>query len=376
MATTWEISFQAVEQESAAAAGLMNLCAFLAPDDIPLSMLRDDAKDLPVKLRKAVGDELKLDNAIAVLRRYSLMERNEDALSVHRLVQLVARERLSEDGRKKWAESAVRMVNEAFPLESDDVRTWAVCAHLLQHALTAADFGESLEVAPEATGRLWNQAGLYFRGRAQYTEAGEALVRALRIAEALLGSVHPQVAVYVNNLGNVLQDLGELAEARRCYERALRIQEAAFGTDHPTVAIDLNNLGSVLQDLGELAKACQCYERALRIDEAAFGPDHPNVAIDVNNLGSVLSALGDLTGARLHFERALRIQESACGLEHPAVANSVEWLGTVMEANGDLDGARQHYERALQIYLKFLGEAHPSTVQARRFLTALETKKH
>jgi tetratricopeptide (TPR) repeat protein len=42
---------------------------------------------------------------------------------------------------------------------------------------------------------------------------------------------------------------------------------------------DVNNLGGVLQALGDLAGAKACYERALRIDEAAFGPDHPNVAI-------------------------------------------------------------------------------------------------
>lgn len=417
VATTWEISFQEVEKESLAAAGLMNLCAFLAPDDIPLSMLRDDAKDLPVELSEAVSDELKLDDAIAVLRRYSLMERNEDALSVHRLVQLVARERLSGNERKKWAESAVRVVNEAFPEESYDVRTWPVCARLFQHALAAADFGEQLKVAPEATVRLLNQSGLYMKGRAQYAEAREALERATRIAEAAFGPDHSYLATSVNNLVYVLEDLGALAEARQCFERALRIDKVVFGPDHTNVARDVNNLGLVLKDLGELAEARQCFERALRIDEAAFGPDHPEVATDVNNLGLVLAVLGELadarrsferalriveaalgpdhpnvanavtnlgalldvlgdrTGARLHFERALRIRENAFGLEHPAVAQSVWWLGTVAEAIGDLDGARKHYERALQIDLKFLGEAHPTTVNVRRYLTALETKK-
>ena len=417
VATTWEISFREVEKESAAAAGLMNLCAFLAPDDIPLSMLRDDAEDLPVELSAPVADELKLDDAIAALRRYSLMERSGDSLSVHRLVQLVARERLSEDEQKKWAESAVRVVNEAFPSESFDVRTWPSCARLLQHALTAAEFGAGLKVAPEATGRLLNQAGLYFQGRALYAEAREAYERALRIDEAAFGPDHPEVATDVNNLGGVLIDLGELAEARECFERALRIGEATLGPDHPKVAIRVNNLGLVLNALGDMAEARECFERALRIDEAAFGPDnpdvasivnnlglvlkdlgelaearqcferalrigeatfgpgHPHVATYVNNLGLVLNALGDLTGARPHFERALRIRESTFGLEHPDVANSVWWLGTLMEAMGDLDGARQYYERALQIYLKFLGEAHPDTVKLRRFLTAVERKK-
>ncbi|HEY3134687.1 MAG TPA: FxSxx-COOH system tetratricopeptide repeat protein, partial [Blastocatellia bacterium] len=320
VATTWEISFREVEQESPAAAGLLNLCAFLAPDDIPLSILRDDAEDLPEVLSEVVRDEMALDEAIAGLRRYSLMERNEDSLSVHRLVQMVARDRLPDDERKKWAEVAVRVAGAAFPFDSDDVRTWAACPRLLPHALTSAESGESLELAPEATGRLLIHVGLYFRGRAQYAQAKQTFERALRIGEATFGPDHPEVAIYVNNLGGVLKDFGDLAQARQCLERALRIQEAVFGPDHPTVAIGVNNLGGVLQDLGDLAQARQCFERALRIDEAAFGPDHPNVAIRVNNLGAVLKDLGDLEQARQCFERVLRIDETAFGPDHPNVA--------------------------------------------------------
>ncbi len=360
VATTWEISFQEVEKESAAAAGLMNLCAFLAPDDIPLSMLREDAEDLPVELSEAIADELKLDHAIAVLRQYSLMERNEDALSVHRLVQLVARERLSEDKRKKWAGSAARVVNEAFPQESGDVRTWAACARLLQHALTAAEFGEGLELAPDAAGRLLNQAGLYFRGRAQFADAKEAFERALKIDEAAFGPDHPEVATEVNNLGLVLKNLGELAEARQCYERALRIDEAVFGADHPQVAIHVNNLGLVLRDVGELPEARQCFERALRIGEATLDPDHPQVASYVNNLGIVLEDSGELTDARRCFERALRIGEATLGPDDPRVAIRVNNLGLVLQALGELAEARQCYERALRISEAVLGPDHPT----------------
>jgi len=85
----------------------------------------------------------------------------------------------------------------------------------------------------------------------------------------------------------VLQDLGELSEARQCYERALRIDEAAFGPDHPNVAIRVNNLGNVLQALGELSEARQCYERALRIFTAFLGDDHPNTVTVRNNLKSL-----------------------------------------------------------------------------------------
>lgn len=64
VATTWEISFREVEKESEAAGQLMNLCAFLAPDDIGREMLRSGAKHLPEPLATAVTDDLRWDEAV------------------------------------------------------------------------------------------------------------------------------------------------------------------------------------------------------------------------------------------------------------------------------------------------------------------------
>jgi len=90
-------------------------------------------------------------------------------------------------------------------------------------------------------------------------------------------------------LANHVGALGRFHEAREYNQKALTLCEKLFNPDHPKVALCLNNLGVVLQDLGNLNEAKECYERALQIDEAANGPDHPKVAIRVNNLGSARS---------------------------------------------------------------------------------------
>ena len=79
----------------------------------------------------------------------------------------------------------------------------------------------------------------------------------------------------------------------------------------------MNNLGGVLQAMGDLEGARAHLERALAINEAAYGPDHPNVAIRVNNLGGVLRDMGDFEGARAHYQRALRIFQQFLGDDHP-----------------------------------------------------------
>ncbi len=66
---------------------------------------------------------------------------------------------------------------------------------------------------------------------------------------------------------------------RAADRRALAIDEKSFGPEHPNVAIGLNNLAQLLQATNRLAEAEPLMRRALAIDEKSFGPEHPNVAI-------------------------------------------------------------------------------------------------
>ena len=369
--TTWDLAFEQLGQDSA---DLLSLCAFFAPDDIPLDVIVDGTEHLPDALANSMADGVARDAAIAGLRRFSLIGRKADELTVHRLVQAVQRDRLTPAGRAAWAAAAAKIVNAGFPQESDDFRTWPVCARLLPHALHAANWAEADAVAPEATGRLLNQAGLYLWKRADLTEAKGSFERALKIDETAYGPDHPTVAIRLNNLGLVLQDMGDLAGAKAQYERALKIDEATYGSDHPNVAIGVNNLGGVLRAMDDPAGAKAHYERALNIFETAYGSDHPNVATSVNNLGAVLQAIGDLAGAKAQFERALKIDEAAYGPDHPEVATDINNLGSVLRAMGDLAGAKVQFERALDIFRATLGEDHPHTATVRENLERLIKK--
>jgi len=247
VATTWSLTMEQIGKESPAGANLLNLCAFLGPDDIPLSLLSEGKEHTPEPLSTTVTDPLAMNKALKALRQYALLERAADTLSVHRMVQAVARDRLAEDAHQTWAEAAVRLVDSAFPSGVIwDVQTWPRCARLLPHALEAAGHAEALEVASEATAHLLNEIGGYLWERAEFAKAKAVLERALTINEKVLGGEHPDTATSLNNLGALLDTMGDLTGARPYYERALAISQKSLGEDHPytvTVRGNLESLG-------------------------------------------------------------------------------------------------------------------------------------
>ena len=375
VATTWEIAFNKVREESPAGADLLNLCAFLAPEKIPLELIASGAEHLPKKLAAAAGNPLELDRAVAALRRYSLVEAGEKTLSVHRLVQAVARDRLAKNAQKTWAGAALRMVNSSFQYKREDLTTWPASARLLPHALAAAGHAGKLKAAQKKTGRLLNEMGLYLLNLAELASAKSVLERALSLCEETYGPNHPKVATVLNNLGLVLKNMGDLEGAKKNFERALKMGEKTYGPNHPKVAIRINNLGMVLKDMGDLEGAKKNFERALKMGEKTYGPNHPKVATRINNLGMVLQAMGDLEGAKKNYERALKIDEETYGPNHPEVATDLNNLGDVLQDMGDLEGAKKNFEKALKIFREFLGEDHRSTVIVRKNLESLEKKK-
>jgi tetratricopeptide (TPR) repeat protein len=75
--------------------------------------------------------------------------------------------------------------------------------------------------------------------------------------------------------------------ARAKYELALKIVEVANGPDHLHIAVYVCNLGLVLQELGDFAGARANYERAQKIFEKFLGDDHPSTRRVQRNLDAL-----------------------------------------------------------------------------------------
>jgi tetratricopeptide (TPR) repeat protein len=214
------------------------------------------------------------------LLKHDPFEDATPAVTVHRLVQRVARARSEANGSAQdgVGRLTARLV-AIYPEEGySDPQSWPVCARLTPHVIARyeAGAGDASKIADWAD--LLMRAGEYFYGRAAYSQAAPLFRDALAIREKALGSEHPHTAASLNNLALLLKAQGDFAGARPLYERALAIREKALGPEHPNTAQSLNNLALLLKAEGDFAGARPLYERALAIDEKALGPEHPGTA--------------------------------------------------------------------------------------------------
>jgi len=205
--TTWSLSFQKIEQANPAAAELLRLCAFLAPDTIPEELIRYGAKYWGISLQKAVVDLFTFNQVIEELLKFSLVKRLAEThmLSIHRLVQAVQLDMMEPAVQSQWAERVVRAVNDVFPGDAQDVANWQKCLRYLEQVQACNSLIRQYALAFVEAGDLLNRTGLYLADHASYAMAEPLYQQALSIYEQQLSPEHPSVATSLNNLA-VLYD--------------------------------------------------------------------------------------------------------------------------------------------------------------------------
>lgn len=170
-------------------------------------------------------------------------------------------------------------------------------------------FPESLE--------LWNICGTASMGLKQYDEALDMFRQALKI-NSDFAPVHC-------NMGNALQEKGDLDSAIKCFTKALKIR--------PDFADAYSNMGNALKLKGDLDGAIASYRQALEIET-----NLPNI---YNNLALVLKKQGQIDQAISNFEHALQL--------NPHSAMVYGNMGNALQEKGDLEAAIESYKRALKI---------------------------
>ena len=349
--------------------------------------------------------------ALAALAELSLVKHDpfEDgapAVTVHRLVQAVARARSQAKGT---AQSAV------------DAPDRTACGglsgrRLQQSRLMAALARRSRRISLQAAKRTWltpprtrNRAELLERGRAAIFMAaasirrrGRSYERALTIHEKALGPEHPirrrasTTSPSCFRPRATLRGRGRSASARwRSPKRRSapsildtatmprQPRRRASGPGRPCRGAAALRARAGDHREGARPRASLYGDEPQQPRPPASGPGRPRGGAAAlracagdhregarpraSQYGDEASATSlscsrpraTCAGARPLCERALAITEKALGPEHRDTAVSLNNLALLLQTQGDLAGAQPLYERALAIYEKALGPDHP-----------------
>lgn len=364
VATTWTLSFRKVEQGNPAAAELLRLCAFLAPDHIPEELFKEGAPHWPPMLQQAVGNLFAFNQMLEALLTFSLVKRlqDEQMLSVHRLVQAVQRDTFAPEEQHQWAECVVCAVNTLFPRDpKEDIATWPQCLRYLEQVQICDTLIQQHSlVLPEAADLL-TRTGIYLLERAFYPLAEPLFRRALHIWEQQPGPEHTEMAETLGGLAHLYRNQGKYGAAESLFQRALRIWEQQLGPDHARVGSMLNNLALVFYDQGKFAEAEPLFHQARRIWEQQ---NHPKVAYALNGLANLYYKQGKFAEARSLYQGALDVWEQQLGPDHPLVAAALNNLAILDNNQGKTKEAEHLYQQALRIWETQLGPDHAQTAYA------------
>jgi tetratricopeptide (TPR) repeat protein len=367
--TTWRINLDRIATESPAAADLLRVSAFLAPEAIPLSLIVGAARSerfslagffeqivldprdhrhstvLGGQLKQALADAdrdpMVVYALIEPLLRYSLirLDASREAYTVHRVLQDVVRQAMTADDRELWIRRALEMTDAAFPASQQFTRaTEPLHPHaraVIAHARVACPSDHCLR-------SLMVTFGADLLLRSAYAEARPMLEEAAARIEAIDGETSRSLIVALHNLGRLYTEVGDYPRAAHTLQRAMELGEKK-AIEPVSLAMIQDMLGNVLVRQNRPADAEPLHRRALATFEAECGPNDVRVATSCQFLGMALATLGQWDEHRALCHRTLEIYRRVLPPNSPEIATALH----------NLAGATPDPQRALQ----YLNEA-------------------
>jgi transcriptional regulator with XRE-family HTH domain len=320
---TFTLAFEQLNREHPAAATLLTLCCFFAPEQIPEESICQGAGYLEPPLAEMVADALQFNAALRCLLAYSLIQRNPAAktLSMHRLVQMVLRQHLDMQTRGYLVRQALRLISASILATPD--RMWTACELLWPHAFTILHYLEEVQgtevwdanAAAEVAALQIKLAG-YLATRGRYVQAAALYQRSSHLSELYPTSMQPEFTRSLLYLANFYTQQNKYFEAQPLYERALSIQEQALGSHHPEVIATVISLALLHSKQEHYERAIMLLRSVVTRQAAAWSTDLAFQALLQDYLASLYARKADYEEAEIHFQRALDLWQRAQTSSH------------------------------------------------------------
>ena len=366
LAGATRLTMERLAREDPGAAGLAELCAFLAPEPIPLSLFTVAAGQLPQPLGPATTDALAWRRLLATLGRSSLARVDQQAMQMHRLTQAILRDRLGPGPAGQARALAGKLLAASNPGPPSDPVGWPRWALLVPHVLAIDPAAsDDPEVRVLACNTAW-----YLLMRGDLRSGRDLAQHLYRHWKQRLGSDDPHTLWAANSLATAHQQMGQYAEARRLDEDILDRRRRLLGDDDIAALSSASNLAVDLHLLGEHAAARKLFESTLAGRRRVLGEDHRETMDSASNLANHLREVGDHQAARELDESTLASRRRILGDDHPDTLASASSLAADLHALGDHQAARELDESTLASRRRILGDDHPDTLASASSLAA------
>lgn len=295
MATLWDVSRQRLAEAGSAgqaATVLLEVCAFLGPEPIPLDLFTAHADLLPPPLDEAAADEFRFNQASSALIGYGLAAPGQEddcpSLRIHRLLAAVVRTSAASGDTAEPARlrTAISLLAAAAPDEPrTNVAGWPAWARLIPHVRATLDLLPNGHANTDAL-CLGHLTATYLRGQGQLAPAITLIEQVTADHRRILNDDHPGTLASCNNLAMAYQDVGQLDKAIPLFEQTLTDSQRVLGDNHLYVLASRNNLAGAYYAAGQTDKAIRLFEQTLADCRRVLDAKHPLTAAVQENLNA------------------------------------------------------------------------------------------
>ncbi|MFI0373267.1 FxSxx-COOH system tetratricopeptide repeat protein [Actinomadura sp. 1N219] len=361
IARIWRVTLDHLAATAPLTGDVLRILAWWAPADIPRRLLAPLSD--PVQIATALGD----------LAAYNMITLDADTITVHRLVQAVARTPDPDDPHRHATDIdhargyATRLLKEAVPTDYGAPTGWPLWRTLVPHIDALTSFA-SPTTSTATTARLLDRTGLFLSDQGDSARAITYHQHALTTFERVLGTDHAETVASRNGLARAHQSAGNSARAIPLFSQVLADFERILGPDHRDTLISRSDLAKGHMLEGHVARAVTLFRQVLADFERILGPDHPETLISRHNLARGYMAAENTVRAIPLSQQALVDLERVFGPDHPNTLAARYTLAHAYQSAGDLVNALPLFVKILAAEERVLGADHPTALGSRNSL--------
>ena len=370
MTAAWKLSVSTLEQQLGEAVALLRCCAFFGPEPIPRDLFPRGAQALTSPLGQLLADPIRLARAVRELGRFALVRLDGRTIVIHRLVQALLRDDLSQEEQASYRQQAHLILAGGAPKRPDDNREWPRYAELIAHASSVST---QLERSGEPKVRAFAiDVMRYLYNSGDLDAAREFADRFIKQWEDDTDPRDTLLLRAKRHQGNVLRALGQYEAAYALDEETLRLAREALGDRDRLSLGATNSFGADLRARGDFAAALLLDTESWERHKDVLGPDNPRTLRVANNLAVDYGLNSRYPESRDLHRETYRLRSetpSMLGVEAednvsaPEVLSSWSGLARALRLCGSFGEARDVGQDAYDYGVTELGPEHPRTLE-------------